>query len=252
MPPPWPYNGINMKEVVGEIPHGDWEVYSHLRDLPLTLWCALCWGDLPGSTRADSITGLVTYRRVKIKTVEGVREMDSRLIARLYRSWWARLYFIQHTGVTLRKFVERTERWPRKALGKKRPEPVIILSEFIEAVRKRRQRADFYTFNRLSSGVVRLELDGSDLRYVDPRSIDRLIEYGNIPTRHESMLAAMMHAYLQDPRTFKGVPELLCDVFLPDFKTDEGDGVGYDDGRIAVVKGSRSRARNKVVAGAQP
>ena len=98
---------------VRDVEYGDWQEYSPLRDFPLYLWSASCTGSIAGAERRKG--GLQpVYGRVKFPFVDTEIDIDARLIARLYRGWWARVWFPLQTGTTLAHLLKEPPamNWP--------------------------------------------------------------------------------------------------------------------------------------------
>ena len=84
----------------GQIPAEDWEAYAAVRDLPLYLWRTLR-EMLEPEEELKRRQGIENFKidvdhatpRVEFSLLDQRMSLDPRLVARLYRGWWARLCF---------------------------------------------------------------------------------------------------------------------------------------------------------------
>jgi hypothetical protein len=235
------------EDLGGSIPTGDWETYAQVRDLPLYLWRQLRekieqqeeqWKK---EGRADSkIDIMADSPRLEFALLGRMTTLDPRLIARMYRGWWARVLFPSEMGFSLRRFIKVTKDWPNstgrgierqlKSLnidGKNSQNPERInLDRFIGST----SNTDEYA--RLGDIWANDKIVVEGLRRVEERQIDRLIEYGDAPSGFRSMLAALVIEFVREPEQHKGIQILLNDVFLPDFTDDSSARSSYDSGRF--------------------
>jgi two-component system, chemotaxis family, chemotaxis protein CheY len=92
-----------------DLPGSDLDDFSLLRDLPAHLWMHF-YPELIGT----SPSWLPDQRRIEFKLLDRWVSLDPRYVARLYRSWWARLGFFLEVGTTLQNFAKKeTEYWPK-------------------------------------------------------------------------------------------------------------------------------------------
>ena len=204
-----------------KIPDADWEKFDRVRDLPLYLW------DHFREEFVGEKAELSPHQhRLRFTLIDEEIELDPRLVARLYRGYWARVFFPSETGTTLRNFVTtETEDWPRRIergklgrLPEHCPAHVNVL-DFTERYNK--QSGRHLGFERLpllfTGGIFETKLF---LKCIDPKAMDPLIEFGDVPAFHTSLIAAMIFTCIRKPKKYPGMPDLLDDVFLPDFNDD--------------------------------
>lgn len=240
----------------GNIPADDWGTYAEVRNLPLYLWRQLREA-IEAEEESKRRAGAESFRididhatpRVEFSLLDSRMSLDPRLVARLYRGWWARVLFTSEMGVPLRHFVRQaTGKWPnRTAKGASRQLPSLHLDgtnsrnpAYVSVGRLYQsapgggvQRDSYRRFQALwANGRIVVE----QLQRIEEKSIDRLIEYGDVPLAFPSMLAAMVFAYIRDPERQRGVLTLLDDVFLPDFTDVSKARSEYDDGRLHFVR----------------
>src|SRR5664279_1547784 len=78
----------------------DYQAYEDLVNFPLLLWQSVCGGVL----RQFPNPNAPGHYRVSFSLANEQVEIDTRLIARIYRGWWARVWFPLQTGKTLTAF----------------------------------------------------------------------------------------------------------------------------------------------------
>jgi hypothetical protein len=214
----------------------DWMVLAHIRDMPLYLWEQF-HGEILESVADDALV----WHRPRFSLINTEVELDPRLIARLYRAWWARVLFVSEFGTTLSVFVtEHTHHWPKPRGKKNRPLTLLKaatrIEEFTQTVASAIGQQKASEYGRLRQCFTDGVISRDDLRSVDERAIGRLIEYGDTPQEFTSVLAAMVFAYMEDPLSYRGIARLLDDLYLPCFIHDGFNGPpGYDGGRSHFV-----------------
>jgi hypothetical protein len=215
-----------------KIPDDDWYYYASIRDLPLYLWQYFA-EDLTGSR-----AGLSPHkRRLQFPLVDNDVTIDPRLVVRLYRGWWARVLFPAETHTSLRDFITKeTGDWPnltekgiKRSLPKDYPAE-IKLADFFQIVERHNPpgHLEFECLSKLLPDPFEAKLF---LHRIDEKAVDRLIEYGDAPPDPQSIPAAMVFVYLQNPTAYPGLARLLDDVYLPDFE-DGGEVQVFDEGRL--------------------
>jgi hypothetical protein len=227
------YNGITMTK--GGPSTFDYEQLRLISDLPLYLWRAVQDGSLKKFPNPDA----AGHFRVKFRLLDDAIEIDTRLIARLYRSWWARVWFPLQTGGTLSAFMLANSIQEKELNEMDRyQEHQNALNSlnasypaFIKCVDKRKHseceteadsnepETDFKGLKSRFSEITRFE--ARSLQRFDARHTAAMEEKGDVPYQYERLLTMMMVAYLRDPAANRGIPWVLDDVYLPDFTTTE-------------------------------
>jgi hypothetical protein len=146
--------------------------------------------------------------------------------------------FPAEADTSLRDFITKeTGNWPnltkkgaKRSLPKDYPAE-IKLADFFQIVERHNppRRLSFDRLSELLSGRIETEVF---LRRVDEKAIDRLIEYGDAPPVPQSIPAAMVFVYLQNPTAYPGLARLLDDVYLPNFEDGDEEEQGKGDGRL--------------------
>ena len=204
-----------------QISDKDWQTFDYIRDLPFHLWDYFREDFLGERAKLPP-----HERRIRFKLIDADVELDPRLLARLYRGFWARVLFPSETGTTLRDFVTKeTKRWPQRTASRKMrhlPNGYPRRVKVVDFIRQAGERFGPHDFERLLGLFADGEFETNLYLFrVEPKNIDRLIEFGDVPPSPKSLIAAMVFTYIQAPNKYPGIPYLLDDNLLPDFGDDE-------------------------------
>lgn len=197
----------------------DYEQLRLISDLPLYLWRAVQDGSLKQFPNPDA----AGHFRVNFRLLDDIIQIDTRLVARLYRSWWARVWFPLQTGATLSAFMLANsirEKDLLKSEGElERLKPTY--ETFIAMVQRKKKSEFEFDFKELKPLVGPGRFVAANLKRFDARNTAAMEEKGDVPVRHANLLSMMLVAYLRDPEANRGIPWALDDVYLPDFTTTE-------------------------------
>ena len=148
------------------------------------------------------------------------------------------MLFPAEADTSLRDFITKeTGNWPnltkkgtKRSLPKDYPAE-IKLADFFQIVKRHNPRG-LPSFDRLSELLPEPFETKLFLHRVEEKAVDRLIEYGDAPPAPQSIPAAMVFVYLQNPTAYPGLAGLLDDVWLPDFEDGGEEAQGKGDGRL--------------------